>query len=103
MATLAVAFAYPSIPAGFALFVLAAIGAVALDAIGSVPFLRAVKARERPEMTMVYVTFIQSSQLASTAVFSILLTFFDFPVIFVAIALLLFWAAWIGRWVPRSM
>ena len=102
-ATLATAFAYPSPWAGFGLFVIGGLGAVALDAVGGVPFLRAVRARERPEMTMVYVTFVQASQLLPTAAFAILLTFFDFPVIFVATALLLFWAVWISRHVPRGM
>ena len=102
-ATLATAFAYPSPWAGFGLFVIGGLGAVALDAVGGIPFLRAVRARERPEMTMVYVTFVQASQLLPTAAFAILLTFFDFPVIFVATALLLFWAVWISRHVPRGM
>ena len=101
--TLATAFAYPSPWAGFGFFVIGGLGAVALDAVGGVPFLRAVRARERPEMTMVYVTFIQASQLLPTAAFAILLTFFDFPVIFVATSALLFWAVWISRHVPRSM
>jgi MFS family permease len=101
--TLATAFAYPSPWAGFGLFVIGGLGAVALDAVGGVPFLRAVRARERPEMTMVYVTFIQASQLLPTAAFAVLLTFFDFPVIFVATAALLFWAVWISRHVPKGM
>ena len=101
--TLATAFAYPSPWAGFGFFVIGGLGAVALDAVGGVPFLRAVRARERPEMTMVYVTFIQASQLLPTAAFAILLTFFDFPVIFVATSALLFWAVWISRHVPRGM
>jgi MFS family permease len=102
-ATLATAFAYPSPWAGFGFFVIGALGAVALDAVGGVVFLRAVRARERPEMTMVYVTFIQTSQFIPTAVFAILLTLFDFPVIFVATSALLFWAVWISRHVPRGM
>lgn len=102
-ATLATAFVYPSPWGGFGLYVAGAVGVVALDAVGGVIFLRAVHAHERPEMTMVYVTFVQASQLIPTAAFAILLSFFDFPVIFIATACLLFWAAWISRWVPRSM
>jgi MFS family permease len=102
-ATLAIAGAYPSPWLGAAFFIVAAVGASALDAVGGIPFLRAVRARERAEMTMVYVTFIQMSELVPTAVFAILLSLFDFPVIFVAMAALLLWAAWIARWVPKSM
>jgi len=103
LATLAIAGVYPSPWLGAGLFMVAAIGASALDAVGSIPFLRAVRARERAEMTMVYVTFIQMSQLVPAAIFAILLSFFDFPVIFVAMSALLIWTGWIARWVPKSM
>jgi MFS family permease len=103
VATLAIAGAYPSPWLGAAFFIIAAIGASALDAVGGIPFLRAVKARERAEMTMVYVTFIQMSELVPMAIFAILLSLFDFPVVFIAMAALLLWAAWIARWVPKTM
>jgi hypothetical protein len=41
--------------------------------------------------------------LVPTAVFAILLSLFDFPVVFIAMAALLLWASWIARWVPKSM
>ena len=101
--TLATAFAYPSPWAGFGFFVIGGLGAVALDAVGGVPFLRAVRARERPEMTMVYVTYGQAAQLGPMMVFSVLLSFLDLPVVFVVTGLLLLWAAWMSRWIPRAM
>jgi MFS family permease len=103
LGTLVIAGVYPSPWLGAAFFVVAAIGASALDAVGGIPFLRAVRARERAEMTLVYVTFIQMSQLVPAAVFAILLSFFDLPAIFVAMSALLIWTAWIARWVPKSM
>ena len=103
LATLAIAGVYPAPWLGAALFVTAAIGAAALDAVGGIPFLRAVRSRERSEMTMVYVTYSQASELLPTAVFAILLSLFDLSAIFVAMAVLLLVTAWIARWVPRSM
>lgn len=102
-ATAAIALAYPAPWAGFALFWVAGCFVVALDAVGTVPFLRAVRARERPEMTTVYITYGQASQLGPMMAFSVLLSFVDLPGVFVATALLLAAAAWVSRWIPKSM
>jgi len=103
IATAAIAVVYPAPWAGFALFMVAGCFVVALDAVGTVPFLRAVRARERPEMTMVYVTYGQAAQLGPMMVFSVLLSFLDLPVVFVVTAMLLLWAAWMSRWIPKAM
>ena len=103
VATVGIAFAYPSPWAGFALFLSSGLAVVALDATATVPYLRAVRARERAEMTMVFMTYGQVSQLVPLLVFSVLLTFLDLPVVFVLTAATLLWAAWISRWIPRSM
>ena len=47
-------------------FVLLLIGSVAIaavDSVGNVPFMRAVRTRERPEMTMVYSTYSDASSV----------------------------------------
>ena len=41
----------------------AAFFAALIDGLGPVPFLRAVRARERPEMTAVYRTYLDASEL----------------------------------------
>jgi MFS family permease len=103
LATAAIAAAYPSPGFGFALFLIAGIAVVALDAVGTVPFLRAVRARERVEMTMVFITYGQISQLGPMIVFSVLLSFLELPAVFVATAVLLLWASSVSRFIPRSM
>ncbi|MGH6930007.1 MAG: hypothetical protein ACREEV_16945, partial [Dongiaceae bacterium] len=81
----------------------AAVGAVGLDVVSIVPFLRAVRARERPEMTMVFSLYRDSAALAPMALFSLLLTFFDMPAVYASVALGLLVCAVLAHWLPRSM
>ena len=74
-----------------------------LDAVGGIPFLRAVHAYERPEMTMVYTTFGNAARFACTAVFSVLLSFFPLEAVFVVTGIALVLCAWLARHVPRTM
>lgn len=73
------------------------IAASGLDAIGAVPFYRAVHAAERPEMTAVYRTYLDASDLAPTLVYGVLLTWFDLPVVFLALASLMVLTALLSR------
>lgn len=78
-------------------------GAIALDSVSLVTFQRAVHARERPEMTVVFVTYRDVAALASTAVFSLLLSFFGLWCVFAATGLWLLASAWLARYIPRGM
>lgn len=86
-----------------ALILLSAFAAVALDSVCMVTFQRAVRARERPEMTTIFMTYRDVAQLVSTAVFSLLLTFFGLWSVFAATGLWLGYCAFLSRWVPRGM
>lgn len=87
-----------------ALLLAATIFGSALDGMGSTPFLRSVKGRERPEMTSVYRTFLDFSDLAPQALFSLVLLWFGFGSIFVTLAVLTGAAAWLTwRYLPKSM
>jgi len=101
--SLAVLPAYhePLLAAGLILAGTAAIAA--LDAVGGVPFLRAVHKHERPEMTVVYTTFGNAARFSSTAVFSALLSVFDLHTVFLVTGLAMFAFCWISRHVPRGM
>jgi MFS family permease len=102
-ATLAIALLF-DFPWWATLFLgLSALAAVALDSVVGVPFLRAVKARERPEMTMVFSMYRDLAGLIPPMLFSLLLTFFDLPAVFVATAAFMIYCAWLARWVPRGM
>jgi hypothetical protein len=74
--------------ATIALLLGATIFGAALDGMGSTPFLRSVKARERPAMTSVYRTFLDASDLVPQALFSIVLLYFGLGSIFVTLAVL---------------
>ncbi|HWA43115.1 MAG TPA: MFS transporter [Hypericibacter adhaerens] len=80
-----------------------ALAAVALDSVVSVPFLRAVKARERPEMTMVFSMYRDLAGLLPPMLFSLLLTFFDLHSVFISVGIFMIYCAWLARWVPRGM
>ncbi len=91
-------------PYAFAACILAsAVGAMALDSVTMVTFQRAVHARERPEMTVVFATYRDVALMASTAVFGLLLSFFGLWCVFAAAGLWLVACAWLARHVPRGM
>jgi predicted MFS family arabinose efflux permease len=81
-----------------------AVFAVALDALGSTPFMRSVRSYERPQMTAVYRTYLDISELAPPLVYSVVLAFaglgavFATLGVFVAICGLIVW-----RYLPKGM
>jgi predicted MFS family arabinose efflux permease len=102
--TLAGAFGsnYPLIAAG--LLLLAALFASALDAVGAIPFLRAVKMHERPQMTPVYRTFIELSELLPGVLYAGVLLAFPTGAAFVLLGLSMVIIAWMSwRFLPRSL
>jgi MFS family permease len=86
------------------LLLVGAVAASAVDGIGSLPFLRAVHHHERSQMTAVYRTYVDSSELIPTFIFSIALLFFPVASVFVILGV---WAAicgWITwAYLPKSM
>jgi MFS family permease len=78
--------------------------AISLDALGSNVFFRAVKPRERAEMTSIYRTYLDLSDLLPPLVYSVVLGFFGLGATFVtlgvfcAICGVITW-----RYVPKSM
>lgn len=82
----------------------AAFFAIALDALGSTPFMRAVRTYERPQMTAVYRTYLDFSELTPPLVYSVVLSFFGLGAVFVTLALFLIVCGLIVfRYVPRAM
>ena len=79
---LAALFAHsPWIAAGFIL--LAAFFMIIMDALGSLPFMLAVKPSERREMTAVYGTYRDVAELGPPAFFSLLLRYYELSAVFV--------------------
>ena len=59
--SIATGFLQPSPMFAICIFILASVGATALDALGNIPFLRSVHFYERAEMTSVFRTYIEIS------------------------------------------
>jgi MFS family permease len=83
------------------------IGAIAnsaLDGVGGIPYLRSVRAHERPQMTGVYRSYIDFSDLLPSLIYSIILLAFPLGSVFLILGA---WLAVVGfvswRYLPRSM
>ena len=85
------------------LFFLAALGAVVLDALGNIPFLRSVRSYERAEMTSVFRTYIEASQLVPSMLFVPLLSVAPLHATFVLLGLIVLVSAWYARYLPRRL
>ena len=82
LATTGTALLYdlPELAAG--LLVLAALGMIVIDSVGNTLFFTAVRRRERAQMTAVYATYRDAGDLVTPGSFSLLLRFFELPVVF---------------------
>lgn len=89
--------------AAMILLVWTALAATVLDGAGNVPFLRAVRPMERSEMTGVYLTYRDISQIGAPGIFSLLLGIFQLPVVFVAAGTWMLLTAGLCRYIPRRM
>jgi predicted MFS family arabinose efflux permease len=85
------------------LFFIAAFGSVALDAVGNIPFLRSVHYYERSEMTSVFRTYIEASQLVPAAIYTMVLAVAPLQSVFVVLGLILLVSAWYARYLPKSL
>jgi hypothetical protein len=72
--------------------------------VGSIPFLRAVHSHERAEMTGVYRTYLDLSELLPTALFSIVLLYAPLSAVFLLLggwAMICGFVAW--RYLPARL
>ncbi|WP_419905792.1 MFS transporter [Kiloniella sp.] len=86
---------YALLGAGFILF--AALGMSFQDAIGNLPFMAAVRPRERSEMTSVFSTYRDASELIPPGIFAILLRSFELSSVFLVTGGLMFVVAGFSR------
>ncbi len=97
----ALAYPWPWLAAG--LLLAGALSVMVLDGLGNIPFLRAVRPLERPQMATVFRTYIDLSDLLPAALYSLLLSFFDIRVVFLASGAWMLAAAAVARHLPRRM
>lgn len=103
LATVAAALSYhwPWVVAG--LLLAGALNVMVLDGLGNIPFLRAVRPLERPQMATVFRTYIDAADVLPAAVYSVLLSFFDVRCVFIACGVWMLVAAFVARHLPRKM
>jgi MFS family permease len=93
---------YPLLTGGFLLG--GALFCIAVDALGSTVYMRAVRMRERPQMTSVYRTYIDLSDLTPPLVYSVVLAFTGLGGVFAALGVFVAVCCWLTwRYVPRTM
>jgi MFS family permease len=80
-----------------------ALGATCLDALGMIPFMRAVHPHERAEMMTVWRTNQDAADFACNTVLAVLLSFFALPVVFLVSGATSLVLAIVSRHLPRSM
>jgi hypothetical protein len=83
--------------------VVAACAAGALDGAGNLLFLRAVHPYERAEMTTVFASFRDVTQVGPPVVCSALLAVFALPSVFVASGVMMLGSAVLASWIPRRL
>jgi MFS family permease len=80
-----------------------ALGAVSLDSVAAVTFLRAVRSWERPQMSTVFSIYRDAASIVPPAIFSVLLTLFPLPSVFIATAIFSLICSLLALFLPRSM
>ena len=80
-----------------------AVGAASLDSVAAVTFLRAVRSWERPQMSTVFSIYRDAASVIPPAFFSILLTLFPLPSVFIATAIFSLGCSLLALFLPRSM
>ncbi len=77
---------------------------IALDALASTAFMRAVHAFERPQMSAVYRTYLDLSELLPPLFYSVVLAFFGLGAVFVTLAVSSAVCGWITwRYLPKRL
>jgi predicted MFS family arabinose efflux permease len=86
------------------LLLVCAFFAISLDSLGSIAFMRAVHPHERPQMTAVYRTYLDLSELVPPLFYSIILIWFGIGAVFGSLGLFMAICGWI-TWIylPRRL
>lgn len=90
-------------PTGLVFWIVAAMGGAMLDVLGNIPFMRMVKPRERTEMTMIFSTWRETSQLVTPLVATLVLLFMPFKFYYLFLTLLLVAVAYLASYLPRRL
>ena len=94
-----------SVPVVTIIFLLiGALGATGLDGVGAIPYMRAVRPRERREMTSVYRTFIEISDMVPGIIFAFVLSIFPTQTVYIIVGLTSAYMTFLTwRHLPKSL
>ena len=90
-------------PIGLAFWIMASFGAAALDVVGNIPFMRLVKAHERSEMTMIFSTWREASNLLTPLMVTLVLLVAPIEAFYLLLAALLTLASMAVTYLPRRL
>ena len=90
-------------PLGLVFWLLGALGGVSLDLLCNIPFMRMVKPRERTEMTVVFSTWREMSELLTQMLIIAVLVFWPFHVFYFVLAGMMLVAAYGARTLPKRL
>jgi len=90
-------------PLGLVFWVLAALGGAIVDVLGNIPFMRMVKPRGRTEMTMIFSTWREGSQLLTPLLVSMVLLVAPFETYYLLLAVILMIAGSVATYLPRRL
>ncbi len=85
-----------------AMMLIASFVTSSIDGAGNMLFLRAVHPYERSEMTSVFITYRDISQITAPGIFTVLLSVFALPAVFVSAGVGMAVMAWYSRYIPRQ-
>lgn len=85
------------------LLLLGAACIVVLDSLGNIPFMRFVRPSERNQMSPVFQTYIDFSDLLPSTIYTLLLSAFDFRAVFLASGLLTIGTGFMALKLPRRL
>ncbi|HUV21495.1 MAG TPA: MFS transporter [Gammaproteobacteria bacterium] len=90
-------------PIGLLFWVVASLGGAIVDVLGNIPFMRMVKPRERTEMTMIFSTWREGSQLLTPLLVSMVLLVAPFEAYYLLLAAILISAAIVATFLPGRL
>jgi MFS family permease len=90
-------------PYGLILWCSGALGGICLDVLGNIPFMRLVKPYERTDMTMVFSTWREMSELVTPLSITLITLLFPFAVFYLLLGLALLSVSVAATWLPAKL
>ncbi len=103
LSTIALGLLQTPTPIGIVFWITGAFGGAALDVLGNIPFMRTVKPRERVEMTTIFSTWREGSELVTPALVAVVLLIAPFWVFYFVLGLMHLASASSASFLPKRL